>query len=274
MLVAVKTLGQRRSATNKEQEIARYREIRDGVKSQRGHEFVIHFHDSIATGEALGDTYLLFQPLARLDFSSLLNSNVALVTLQLVSLLHQVAMGICALHKAGFIHRDVKPLNLGIRSLEPPSAVVLDLGSTVRFPEPGITPSPGTEGTVGYIAPEMENITRTYGPKVDIWGLGCVGLQVLVERFRTPALPWCKPLSGQRFNPWRTPATFTRGHISSEDALYEMRSTHRDVLRSLATSGSETEEILLRMLAEAPHYRPSAESQKQVTLLGRLLSQR
>ncbi|KAK0972311.1 hypothetical protein LTR54_017603 [Friedmanniomyces endolithicus] len=256
-LVAVKTLRANKRAVEKESESARYRRIRDRTAEQEGNEFVITFRDSIASGEGLGNTYILFGSVARADLTSLLDSTRNVDRAILLSLFLQTIKGIGALHAAGFIHRDVKPANIGVCSLDPPRALILDLGTTIESADIGLTPTPGQVGIIGYIAPEMEKVNFRHGPLVDIWALDCVGMQLLVDRFLSPWLPWSGTSSRQYFNPWRSLSTYTRDLIPDESELDKQRRKYRTVLRSFAHSNNPLEQILLRMLAGGPHYRPA-----------------
>ena len=90
----------------------------------------------------------------------------------------QILEGVLALHKEGFMHRDIKPGNLGVVSYDPALAVILDFGQTVQ--QSTVAPTPGRIGTEGYLAPEME--LETYNNGVDIWALGVVGLQLFLTQ--------------------------------------------------------------------------------------------
>ena len=89
---------------------------------------------------------------------------------------HQILLGIRALHLTGFIHRDIKPGNLGIvkLSITEISVVILDYGQAVR--SQSCKPTPGKIGTIPYLAPEME--VKEYGQGVDMWACGVIGRQL------------------------------------------------------------------------------------------------
>ncbi|KAI1309550.1 kinase-like domain-containing protein [Xylaria venustula] len=76
------------------------------------------------------------------------------------------------MHKGGWVHRDLKPCNIGVVG-QPSRAVLLDLGTSERIPQNGsLFPEQGCVGTVNYIAPEMER--RNYNHSVDIWSMGVI----------------------------------------------------------------------------------------------------
>jgi serine/threonine protein kinase len=97
--------------------------------------------------------------------------------------------GINFLHSHGYIHGDVKPQNIGINSK---AAVILDMGGAAEFSSGDyITSSPGTRGSIGYLAPEYE--MGRYNQAVDMWSMGVI-LFMLIEGHH----PWAFSQ-----NPWR-----------------------------------------------------------------------
>jgi hypothetical protein len=103
---------------------------------------------------------------------------------------HQILKGIRCLHDAGFVHRDIKPQNIGIASLKPPHAVILDFGNASQGKH--FDPTPGRIGTCAYLAPEMERIQ--YTNSVDIWAAGIIGYELFVGK---------NPFNHGKINLWR-----------------------------------------------------------------------
>lgn len=81
------------------------------------------------------------------------------------------------------MHRDIKSLNLGIITLNPPTGVNFDLDDATREE----TSTNHCTGSLGYLAPEIvalkaldrndktglaQALLPPYGPKADIWGMG------------------------------------------------------------------------------------------------------
>ncbi|MCA9679352.1 MAG: serine/threonine protein kinase, partial [Myxococcales bacterium] len=91
--------------------------------------------------------------------------------------IRQVAEGLDALHRAGKVHRDLKPGNVLITA--DGRAVVLDLGLTVDVAEAAHV---GTiEGTVEYMAPEQA-AGAAADPAADMYALGAVLYEALTGR--------------------------------------------------------------------------------------------
>ena len=107
-----------------------------------------------------------------------------------IEILKQVLEGMAALHIKGFIHRDLKPDNIGLKTRDPPHALIFDFGQAIQT-DALVDPQPGQIGTVSYLAPEMES--RRYDNKVDIWAFAVVALQVLL---RQPSLASAKAKGG------------------------------------------------------------------------------
>jgi serine/threonine-protein kinase len=76
-----------------------------------------------------------------------------------------LALGLSRVHAAGWVHHDVKPANVLLRSLESP--VLADFGTARRVGEA----SP--PGSLGYVSPERMAGRRS-DPKDDVYGFGRV----------------------------------------------------------------------------------------------------
>lgn len=74
-----------------------------------------------------------------------------------------LALGLSRVHAAGWVHHDVKPANVLLRSIASP--VLADFGTARRIGEP--TPP----GSLGYVSPERM-AGRASDPRDDIYGFG------------------------------------------------------------------------------------------------------
>ncbi|MCC6557357.1 MAG: serine/threonine protein kinase [Polyangiaceae bacterium] len=111
-------------------------------------------------GEPLGDW---FRREKRMD------ADIALPVLR------QAAAGLAAAHRAGIVHRDVKPDNIFLvgEPGDPYGVKVLDFGLAKIHAQSGLTVTGVAVGTVEYMAPEQVVSDRP-DPRTDVYGLGVV----------------------------------------------------------------------------------------------------
>jgi eukaryotic-like serine/threonine-protein kinase len=89
----------------------------------------------------------------------------------------QTATGLDAAHRAGLVHRDIKPGNL---MLTPDGLVkITDFGISYVAGAAPVTSTGQLVGTPGYLAPERVRGARA-GPSSDLYSLGVVGWECLV----------------------------------------------------------------------------------------------
>lgn len=87
-----------------------------------------------------------------------------------VAIVEQVAAALRAAHKAGLVHRDVKPSNILITDDD--FAYLIDFGIARAVDETGLTTTGGVMGTWTYMAPER--FSAEADPRADIYALACV----------------------------------------------------------------------------------------------------
>lgn len=100
--------------------------------------------------------------------------------------LFQLTLGLNHLHRSGIFHRDIKPENILIRTdprlkinnpLRSELVQLADLGSVCHTDFP--LPHSAYISTRWYRAPECLLTSGFYGPKMDVWALGCVFYEIL-----------------------------------------------------------------------------------------------
>ncbi|TKA52889.1 hypothetical protein B0A49_12803 [Cryomyces minteri] len=250
------------AATNKSlAEVQLYKAITTGLSSHPDARYVMQYKDFIDP-KGLYDyfnksreVYLVWVPLAQHDWRELIYTPSQPQDPQEVrkrlTFLKQMLKAVAALHSIDYVHRDIKPANLGVVSHDPPQAVMLDLERAVRLPshDHQIPTQPGTCGTIGYLAPEMER--SSYSKPVDIWSLGCVAHEILLG-----ALPWKRA-----WNPWRDwPANPDLNTEVFTRLKTDARRVHHNHWQQLAASPSHTlPNLLSRMLDSVPEARCTAD---------------
>ncbi|KAA8494673.1 Serine/threonine-protein kinase H1 [Porphyridium purpureum] len=95
----------------------------------------------------------------------------------------QVLRGIQHLHEAGITHRDIKPKNIVMSSLN--SVKITDFGSARALENELVGASlalrKSTAGSGGFVAPEIIQ-NKTYGRKVDLWSAGVLLYYMLTHK--------------------------------------------------------------------------------------------
>jgi len=129
-----------------------------------------------------GQQYIIMEYIDGIGLNTALNSEDAGLAGHRLKLIREMAEGLDAVHKAGFIHRDICPRNF-ICAEDFAELKLIDFGLTVpdkpEFRQPG-----NRTGTPLYMAPEIVR-RRTTDRRVDIFALG-----VTVYRLCTFRHPW------------------------------------------------------------------------------------
>jgi len=92
-----------------------------------------------------------------------------------VPVLRNAASGLAAAHRAGIVHRDVKPDNIFLvgEPGDPYAVKVLDFGLAKIHAQVGLTVTGFAVGTVEYMAPEQV-VSDRHDPRTDVYALGVV----------------------------------------------------------------------------------------------------
>jgi serine/threonine-protein kinase len=119
---------------------------------------------------------------------SLLSSRKALTPPKRLDLVRQAATAIAAVHKSGFVHRDICPRNFILRP--DGTLVLIDFGLTV--PDKPVFLQPGNRiGTPNYMAPEVVR-RRQADRRLDVFSFGVTAYEIC-----TLDLPWPRGTSGK-----------------------------------------------------------------------------
>jgi tetratricopeptide (TPR) repeat protein/tRNA A-37 threonylcarbamoyl transferase component Bud32 len=155
----------------------------------------------------------------------------AIAPARVIGLLRQMCAGLAAAHKAGVIHRDVKPDNAMIVTDRSGRACVklLDFGIATPASEGR---SARASGTPEYMAPEQIE-GKAYDERLDIYGLGCTAYEML-----TGWPPFCR----------ETAADVILAHLEETPVAPTESSGHPEIPAAL-------EQAVMRCLAKRPEDR-------------------
>lgn len=130
--------------------------------------------------EEQGRLWLVMERVRGVDLLSYVRPSGSLDEGRLRQVLPQVAQGLCALHAAGKVHRDVKPQNVLVTTEG--RAVILDFGLVLDVAES--LSGAHLVGTISYMAPEQGG-GAVVGPAADWYSLG-----VMLYEALTGAVPF------------------------------------------------------------------------------------
>lgn len=133
-------------------------------------------------GERDGILYMVFEHLPGIDLSELLRQRGRLDPAEVIHVLRQLLCSLQEAHRAGLIHRDLKPQNVRVFASEGDLLTVrlLDFGIARGTDDshPSVTKTGELIGTPRYMSPEQLT-DRPLTPASDIYSLGMVALEML-----------------------------------------------------------------------------------------------
>jgi hypothetical protein len=145
---------------------SRGRALREARAAARLHvPNVVQVYDVIEEG---GSVYLIMELVEAPNLSTLVRRRGALTPRDAAALGLQMLDALEAAHRAGIVHRDVKPSNVLIHR---DTARLTDFGIARLSDDPTLTATGVVMGTPAYIAPEYAQGSEI-GPAVDLYGLG------------------------------------------------------------------------------------------------------
>jgi ABC-type transport system substrate-binding protein len=129
----------------------------------------------IASGEEDGTLYLAMVYVEGADLRKVLRRDGRLEPKRALDLIAQVAKALDMAHKAGLVHRDVKPGNILVaEGPEGEHAYICDFGLARHVSSvSSLTSDRGFVGTIDYVPPEQIEGGKIDG-RADVYSLGCV----------------------------------------------------------------------------------------------------
>jgi serine/threonine protein kinase len=234
-ITAVKTLP---GASMLDEDLARFRReahIIAGLRSPH----VVTLYDF---GERLdGTLYFAMEMLEGIDLQALVERHGPLPAGRVLRVLRHVCLGLAEAHRAGAVHRDLKPQNVWLcrKGAELDVAKILDFG-LAKAPGAGapsirkkLTADGLVLGTAAYLAPESLDGSHHVDGRADLYAVGCIGFWLLTGELVFPFEKIVPMMKAHALDPPRRP---------SEVAT-------QPVPRAL-------DEVLLHLLAKKPDARP------------------
>jgi serine/threonine protein kinase len=134
------------------------------------------------------EPYLVMELIEGLGLNFLIETKAPQMEGNRINFLAQISEGLEAMHRQGFLHRDICPRNIMINS--DGVVKIIDLGLAVPYRPEFCRPGNRT-GTTNYLAPELIKRQST-DHRVDMFALGVTAYEVF-----TGDLPWEKAASQQ-----------------------------------------------------------------------------
>jgi eukaryotic-like serine/threonine-protein kinase len=144
---------------------------------------VVQIFDHGTTAE--GTRYIVMELLEGRDLATHLAQNGPMAPGDVAAVIAQVAKALARAHKAGIIHRDVKPENIFLCDADGGDLFVkvLDFGIAKREQQAVSKTSTGhVVGTPFYMSPEQILGERAVDARTDIWSMGCVAFEALTGK--------------------------------------------------------------------------------------------
>ncbi|MBN8615680.1 MAG: protein kinase [Deltaproteobacteria bacterium] len=103
-------------------------------------------------------------------------------------ILGTLAGGLAAAHRAGYVHRDLKPDNVFLPASGRPACKILDFGfARHKTKQARITATGALIGTPRFMAPEVLADARVLDGRADVYALGVLAFEMLTARSIYPA---------------------------------------------------------------------------------------
>lgn len=151
---------------------------------QINHKNVAGFYGSTAIENSL---YAVFEYISGETLEEYVERKGVLTDSETKNIASQVCDGLASVHKAGIVHRDIKPGNIIITKSGDP--VIIDFGIS-RLVKENVSSDTYILGTQGYAAPEQFGFRQSTG-RTDIYAVGA-----LINFMKTGSLPSEKMTDG------------------------------------------------------------------------------
>jgi serine/threonine protein kinase len=240
-----------------------------------------HVVSVFGVGEHAGRLFLAMQWVDGLELRTILDRQQRLDPKRAVRIGTQLAMALDAVHRAGLLHRDVKPANVLVRDIGGQDHAYLADFGIAKMPEAegDLTRTGLVIGTPGYMSPEQLQGHKA-DSRSDLYALGCIVFEALTGHrpfgdAHDQALRWAQvssppqvasalcPALGPRYDTFLSRALardpqdrFQSGHEFAE-ALQSAHAQRPDTRTHIPTAGARPadalEPTMTRPMPPGPH---------------------
>jgi len=141
------------------------------------HRNIVALYD---IGEERGESFISMEYIDGGSLRSILQTRKKLPLKEAMDIAKQVAEGLGATHKAGIIHRDIKPDNIMI-TFDDNQVKIMDFGLARIEEESKVTREGAVMGTLWYMSPEQVR-GRDVGPATDVYATGMMIYEMLAGK--------------------------------------------------------------------------------------------
>ncbi len=219
---------------------------------QVGHPNVVRIHDIGNDGDLV---FLTMDFIAGRSLRDLLTDERRLAPEKAAEIARQLALGLEAAHRAGVVHRDLKPGNVLVdESADGLRVAITDFGVARSLAGSGLTQTGTVVGTLAYLSPEQAR-GEAVGSRSDLYALG-----LLLYEMLTGELPFSGTTEAEMLAQRLTgaPRNLRWAEVAVPPRLRALvqRLLARDPAQRPAGAGEVAEE-LARSTAAAPSSRPA-----------------
>ncbi|MHA7652359.1 serine/threonine-protein kinase [Mycobacterium sp. ML4] len=170
------------------------REARTAASLNDPHVVPIH-----SFGEIDGRLYVDMRLVEGRDLSRFIAENGGRLSAeQTVAIIEQVAAALDSAHRAGLVHRDVKPSNILVANARN-FVYLIDFGIARATTDTALTATGMTMGTLAYLAPER--FSGTTDARADVYALACTMYECLTGSRPYPGDSFAEQVSGHLHTP-------------------------------------------------------------------------
>src|SRR5882762_4672638 len=161
----------------------------------------------VSFGEMQGRPYVVTEPLRGESLHDYLKREHSMPTDLALAMMRHAGQGLVAAHRAGIVHRDVKPGNLFLLGPigNPYGLKVIDFGMAKGERSGRISSHDLVLGTIEYMAPE-QIVTDPSDARTDVYGLGVVMFRVFTGHLPFDVETDVELLAHQMYSPAPPPS--------------------------------------------------------------------